>query len=43
LREIAEEEVRYSHPEILNARSADVTVIDSIENSTDVTKDADTK
>ncbi len=43
LREIAEGEVRYSHPEILNARSADVTMIESIESSTDVTEDASTE
>ena len=43
LREIAEEQVRYSHPEILNARSADVTMIESIESSTDVPEDASTE
>ncbi|MBW2558156.1 MAG: DNA-directed RNA polymerase subunit omega [Deltaproteobacteria bacterium] len=43
LREIAEGEVRYSHPEILNAQSADVTLIESIESSTAVTEDATTE
>jgi len=43
LREIAEEKVRYSHPEILNARSADVTMIESIESSTNMTEDASTE
>ena len=43
LREIAEERVRYSHPEILNARSADVEITDFVENSADVTEDASTE
>jgi DNA-directed RNA polymerase subunit omega len=43
LREIAEEKVRYSHPEILNARSADVEINEFVESSADVTEDASTE
>ena len=43
LREIAEGKVRYSHPEILNAQSADVELTEFIENSADVTEDASTE
>jgi len=35
LREIAEGKVRYSHPEILNALSADVPIAEPAENETD--------
>ena len=43
LREIAEGKVQYSHPEILNALSADVALTELIENSTDITEDASTE
>lgn len=42
LREIAEGKVRYSHPEILNARTADVEPVELTENA-DVTEDASTE
>ena len=43
LREIAEGKVKYSHPEILNARSADVEITEFIESNADVTEDASTE
>ncbi|MBW2595239.1 MAG: DNA-directed RNA polymerase subunit omega [Deltaproteobacteria bacterium] len=39
LREIAEGKVKYAHPEILDAKSADVQLVEPTEN-TDVTEDA---
>ncbi len=43
LREIAEGKVQYSHPEILNALSADVEILETTESNTDVTEDASTE
>ncbi len=49
LREIAEGKVKYTHPEILDAQSADVEIsvdvepVELIENSTDVVEDANTE
>lgn len=40
LREIAEGKVQYSRPEILSAKSADMALTELMENSTDVTEDA---
>ena len=40
LREIAEEKVKYAHPELLDAKSADVQPVELIENNTDVVEDA---
>jgi len=40
LREIAEEKVKYAHPEVLDAKSADIQPIEFIENNTDVVEDA---
>ncbi|MBW2675111.1 MAG: DNA-directed RNA polymerase subunit omega [Deltaproteobacteria bacterium] len=40
LREIAEEKVRYAHPEILDAKSADVEPTELIENNTNVVENA---